>query len=125
MALFKKEKTEEAPKEVKEEKKAELPKEIKPTKGVSFAVLKRPHVTEKASALTEKNQYVFEVWPKTNKIEIKKAVKDLYNVDVIGVRIINIHEKERRVGKTKGIKKGYKKALVTLKKGQKIEILPR
>ncbi|MFA5355761.1 MAG: 50S ribosomal protein L23 [Candidatus Paceibacterota bacterium] len=129
MAIFKKKEEKiEAPKETKKEIKKEEPKEAKQpraTKGFSFAVLKAPHVTEKASDLTEKNQYVFEVWPKTNKIEIKKAVKDLYNVDAVSVKIINIHSKERRVGRTIGTKQGYKKAIVSLKKGQKIEILPR
>jgi large subunit ribosomal protein L23 len=127
MAFLKKEKTE-APKEIKKAEKKEQPKETKQpkaTKGFSFAVLKSPHVTEKASDLTKQNQYVFKVWPSTNKIEIKKAVESLYNVEVKGIQIINIHEKERRVGRTIGTKKGYKKAIITLKKGQKIEILPR
>ena len=133
-AIFKKKEEikKEAPKAEKKVVKKEEPKvekkEVKvakATKGFSFEVLKAPHVTEKASDLTEKNQYVFEVWPSTNKIEIKKAVHQLYGVDAIRVQIINIHSKERRVGRTIGTKKGYKKAIVTLKKGQKIEILPR
>ncbi|MFH1582596.1 MAG: 50S ribosomal protein L23 [bacterium] len=106
------------------EKKVLKPKEKK-TKGISFNVLKSPHVTEKASDLTRKNQYIFKVWPRSNKIEIKRAVEDLFGVDVTAVRIINIHKKARRVGKTQGFRTGYKKAIVCLAKGQKIEILPR
>ena len=104
-----------------------LPK-VKPKKetpGIAYRVLEAPHVTEKASALTEENKYVFKVLPRTNKIEIKKAVEDLYGVNVIKVRIINVPKRQRKLGKQKGWRKGYKKAIVKIKKGQKIEILPR
>ena len=118
--------------EKKIEKKPEVKPEIKIKKskrkisGVAYRVLVEPHVTEKASDLTERNKYVFKVLPNANKIEIKKAVESLYGVDVSGVRIINIHRKKRRVGrKREGWKKGYKKAIVKIKKGQKIEIMPR
>jgi large subunit ribosomal protein L23 len=131
-AIFKKkEEKVEAPKVEKKIIKKVEPKEekkevkLKSTKGFSFMVLKSPHVTEKASDLSTKNQYVFKVWPRANKIEIKKAIHQLYGVDAVKVQIINIHSKERRVGRTIGKKKGYKKAIVSLKKGQKIEILPR
>ena len=132
-----KKKEEEAPKEEKKVEKKEKPvqktekkeekKVVKPnkTKGVFLNVLKSPHVTEKASDLTTNNQYVFKVYSNTNKVEIKKAVESLYSVEVINVRVINIHKKARRVGKTQGFRKGYKKAIVSLKQGQKIEILPR
>jgi len=111
-------------------KKAEarpLPK-AKPRKeapGIAYRVLGAPHVTEKATALTEENKYVFKVLPRTNKIEIKKAVEDLYGVDVIKVRIINVPRRQRRLGRQKGWRKGYKKAIVEIRKEQKIEILPR
>jgi len=110
-----------------EEKKIEK-KEISPEgKHVSQAwkVLKAPHITEKAADFTKQNKYVFQVDPKTNKIEIKKAVEDLYRINVLGVRIVNIPMKKRRLGRIAGWKKGYKKAIVTIKKGQKIELLPR
>lgn len=93
--------------------------------GIAYRVLGAPHVTEKATALIEENKYVFKVLPRTNKIEIKKAVENLYGVDVIKVRIINVPRRRRRLGKQKGWRKGYKKAIVKIKKGQKIEILPR
>ena len=115
------------------EKKLEKPeKEIKPAKPkkavkseVAWKVLERPHITEKATALTEENQYIFRVSPRSNKIEIKQAVEDVYGVDVEKVRMINVPAKKRRLGKTEGWRKGYKKAIVKTKKGQEIEVLPR
>lgn len=88
-------------------------------------VLKAPQVTEKANDLVQKNQYVFKIFPDANKIEVKKAVQDAYGVDVESVRIINVPRKKRRLGKTQGWQEGYKKAIVRVKEGQKIEILPR
>ena len=93
--------------------------------GKGYRILHSPHVTEKASGLTEKNQYVFKVWDRTNKNEVKQAVESTYGVDVVGIRTINVPRKKRRLGRHKGWKKGYKKAIVEIKKGQKIEILPR
>lgn len=115
--------------EVKKKKVEARPlSKVKPGKkvsGIAYRVLEAPHVTEKASALIEENKYVFKVLPGVNKVEIKKAVEDLYGVDVIKVRIINVPKRQRRLGKQKGWRKGYKKAIVKIKKGQKIEILPR
>lgn len=100
------------------------PKEKKDS-GLAYRVLKSPHITEKATDLVELNQYTFEVWKNANKTEIKKAVEGLYNVDVISVRIVNIPRKERRFGKVSGWRKGYKKTIIKIAKGQKIEVLPR
>ena len=91
----------------------------------AYTVLKSPHVSEKATDLTKKNQYVFNVWDDTTKSEVKKAVEGTYGVDVLSVNIVNIPRKKKRVGKTLGFKKGYKKAIVRIKEGQKIEIMPR
>lgn len=92
---------------------------------VAYRVLKEPHITEKATALTKKNQYIFKVWPRSNKIEIKKAIENLYGVEVISVKIIKIPRRQRRLGRTFGWKKGYKKAIIKIREGQKIEVLPR
>jgi len=106
--------------------KVENPKPRKELKiGQGYRILKSPHVTEKATDLVEKNQYVFRVFPEANKIEMKKAIEDTYGVDVVSVRMINVPAKKRRLGKTKGVKAGYKKAIVRVKEGQKIEVLPR
>ncbi len=90
-----------------------------------MTILKTPHITEKSTDLVGKNQYVFKVWPKANKIEIKKAIEDLYGVDVLDVKIIKVPPKRRRLGRISGWRKGYKKAIVKIKEGQKIEVLPR
>jgi len=91
----------------------------------SDKILISPRITEKATAISQKNQYVFKVFPKANKTEIKKAIEDLYKVEVLDVKIINVPAKRRRLGRISGWKKGYKKAIVKIKKGQKIEVLPR
>jgi len=145
MALFdifkKKKKVEEKKKEIKKKeikkkvKKPAVPvKEIKKpavrpqpqkTSAIAYRVLKMPQVTEKATDLTKKNQYVFRVFRETNKKEIKKTIEDLYGVDVLNVKIINIPAKQRRLGRSKGWRQAYKKAIVRVKEGQKIEVLPR
>jgi large subunit ribosomal protein L23 len=91
----------------------------------TYRILKIPQVTEKATDLTKENQYVFRVFPKANKTEIKKAINDLYGVDVSEIRIIRVPAKRRRLGRISGWRKGYKKAIVKLAEGQKIEVLPR
>ncbi|MCP6719611.1 MAG: 50S ribosomal protein L23 [Patescibacteria group bacterium] len=106
------------------EVKAEISKKAKKSFGTTFRALKAPHITEKATYLAEKNQYVFKVYPRTNKVEIRKDIEELYNVKVLDVKIINVPKKRRRVGKNLGWKKGYKKAIIKIKKGQKIEIIP-
>ena len=122
----------EKPKKIEEEKpKRETVSEKKPRKikekksDIAYRVLKVPQITEKATNLAEKNQYVFKVYPKTNKIEIKTAIEDLYNVDVLSVRIIKVRPKRRRLGRISGWRAGYKKAIVKIKAGQKIEVMPR
>lgn len=109
----------------KKEKPRVIKKQKKTSERIVYRVLKSPHITEKASDLAEKNQYVFKVYPATNKIEIKKAVEQLYDVDVLKVRVIKVPRKQRRVGRTLGWRKGYKKAIVKIREGQKIEVVPR
>ncbi len=87
-------------------------------------MIKFPHITEKSSELAEENKYVFRVEDWANKSEIKKAIERIYGVGIIGVAVINIPPKERRLGRYTGWKKGFKKAVVQVKKGQKIEIMP-
>jgi len=91
----------------------------------SDKILISPRITEKATAISQKNQYVFKVFPKANKTEIKKAIEDLYKVEVLDVKIINVPAKRRRLGRISGWKKGYKKVIVRIKEGQKLEVLPR
>jgi len=119
------EKAKEKPEEIKEKPSPELKVRKEAKGGEVWKILKGPHVTEKATALSEKNKYVFKVYPGANKIEIKRAIEELYGVDVISVKIINVPRKQRRLGRISGWRKGYKKSIVKIKEGQKIEILPR
>ena len=115
-------------KEVKEKPaalKSSQPKRQRKITGDSVRFLKSPHVAEKSTDLLGKNQYVFKVWPRANKVEIKKAVESIFKVDVVRVMIVNLPKKKRRLGKTQGFTKGYKKAIVRIKEGQKIEIVSR
>ncbi len=84
-----------------------------------YNVLKGPCLTEKASLLQEEEgQVVFNVHPKANKIEIKRAVELIFNVKVKDVRTANMHGKQKRVGKTIGFTSDWKKAYVTLSEGE-------
>jgi len=124
MALFfKKKKKEEKPLEAVEVRPPQAKREK--VIGEAYRILKTPQVTEKATDLVKKNQYVFKVYSRANKNEVKKAIESVYGVDVISVRIINVPAKRRRLGRQRGWRKGYKKAIVKIKAGQKIEVLPR
>jgi len=116
----------EAKKEPLEKKPAAKPEKTRRVSvGTACRALKEPHVSEKATDLTKRDWYTFRVFPEANKVEIKKAIEELYGVEVVAVRIVNIPKKKRRLGRIEGWRKGYKKAVVRLKAGQKIEVLPR
>jgi large subunit ribosomal protein L23 len=86
-----------------------------------YRIILRPIITEKSTLLKEKNREVcFEVNPKANKIEIKKAAEQLFKVKVERVRVQNKRGKMRRVGRSVGKKKDWKKAYVKLKEGEKM-----
>ena len=112
-------------KKVEEKKETVKTPAARKAKNIKFSydVIKQPHISEKASVMSEKDQYIFEVSPNYNKNEIKNAVEGIYNVDVLSVNVIKIPSKKRRLGKTEGFRKAYKKAIVKIKNGQKIEIL--
>jgi large subunit ribosomal protein L23 len=87
-----------------------------------FKIIRKPILTEKAMALKDSsNQLVFEVDPAGNKCEIKKAVEKRFKVTVLAVRTQNRMGKPKRVGKNTGRRKHWKKAIVTLKQGDKID----
>lgn len=86
-------------------------------------ILLAPHVSEKAANSSNGyRQYVFKVAPFANKIEIRKAVVDLFGVKVRSVRTSTVKSKACRFGKTIGRHSGWKKAYVTLEQGQEIDI---
>ncbi|MCX7832108.1 MAG: 50S ribosomal protein L23 [Actinobacteria bacterium] len=81
-----------------------------------------PIITEKSYRLAnEENKYSFRVHPDANKIEIKNAVEKLFNVKVLSVNTINVKPKKKRLGKFEGRTNRWKKAVVTLKEGDRIE----
>lgn len=84
-------------------------------------VLKRPVISEKSVGMVEENKYSFWVNPAANKIEVKAAVETLFKVKVNEVRTISVHGKTKRVGKYSGKTAKRKKAIVTLKAGDRIE----
>jgi len=85
-------------------------------------LVNRPLITEKAARLGEAGQYVFSVKGGATKNEIKKTIKDMYKVEVEKVNIINTSGKTRRYRGQKKQGTGFKKAIVILKKGQKINL---
>lgn len=88
-------------------------------------VLLNPHITEKATMLGEKGQYVFRVHPQATKDAVKQSVEVLYGVTVRNVRLIKKPAKKIRIGKKEGVKQGLKKAMVQLKIGESIEVISR
>lgn len=87
-----------------------------------YKILKRPLITEKSNLLKEEmNQIIFEVDKKANKIEIKEAVEKLFKVNVIKVHTINMQGKVKRLGRSQGKRPDWKKAIVTLKEGERVD----
>jgi large subunit ribosomal protein L23 len=89
----------------------------------SFQVIKRPLTTEKSTLAAEDNQYVFEVDRRANKIQIREAIEEIFKVDVVKVRVINVAPKYGRWGR-KRVKRSAarKKAIVTVAANQRIEV---
>ena len=81
-----------------------------------------PVITEKATSQTEQNKVTFKVHNKASKKSIKKTIEKIFKVNVIKVNTINFKSKTKIVRNRKGTKPGYKKAIVTLKKGQSIDL---
>ena len=84
--------------------------------------IRNPIITEKATVLSEQNKTVFKVHKKANKKTIKKNIEKLFKVSVVKVNIINRKSKFKIKQGKKSYKSGYKKAIVTLKKGQSIDL---
>ncbi len=81
-----------------------------------------PNITEKSTALSEFNKVVFKVHKNANKKSIKKSIEKIFKVNVVKINTINSKEKTKMVRNKKATKSGYKKAIVTLKKGQTIDL---
>ena len=81
-----------------------------------------PNITEKSTSLSEFNKVVFKVHNRASKKSIKKSVEKIFKVNVIKINTINLRGKTKIVGNKRAHKSGYKKAIVTLKKGQSIDL---
>jgi large subunit ribosomal protein L23 len=85
-------------------------------------VIREPHITEKGTIQKDlNNQISFKVDRRANKIQIRQAVESLLKAKVVDVRTMNMQGKKRRLGKTFGKRADWKKAIVTLAKGENIE----
>jgi len=100
-------------------------KELKQRQGIDVSILLRPIITEKATDQEAKGCYIFEINSKANKISIKKVIEQIYGVKPLRVNIIRVRGKKVRYGRSTGRTKSWKKALVFLKKGDKIEFIKK
>ena len=87
-------------------------------------LVRRPIITEKATLLLENNQYVFDVLPVANKLDIKAAIELLFDVKVTRVNTYNPPQKTRRTGTVRGKRAQVKRAVVTLAEGSSIVLFP-
>jgi large subunit ribosomal protein L23 len=85
-------------------------------------VILAPVVSEKSYSLIEDNKYSFRVHPRAHKTQIRQAVEDLFDVKVVAVNVLKVQSKPKRRGWTRGRKPGWKKAIVQLRAGDRIEI---
>lgn len=113
----------------KEVKEATKEKAVKTTKksdskpvGYAYRILIRPVISEKATIGTSLNKYVFEIAGNANKVEVKKAIEEIYGVVPTSINILNQRGKNVRFGRKFGRTSDIKKAVVTLRKGDNIKL---
>ena len=86
-------------------------------------IILMPHVSEKSVMIADNvKQQTFKVAQNATKAEVKEAIEKLFEVDVVNVNILNVTGKQKVFGRTRGKRKNYKKAYVTLKEGQDIDL---
>ncbi len=88
------------------------------------SIIKKAWITERAARFAESGKYVFVIDRKANKTEAVKAIEAVYNVKVTKANVLNAKSKEKRLGRSIGRTSPFKKVVVTLKKGQSIDIIP-
>ena len=88
-----------------------------------YQVIIRPIITEKSTLLAEQGKYVFEVDPRANKVMVKEAVERIFNVKVVDVNISKLPGKTKRYGPRPAKTKAVKKAIVTLRPGDRIQLI--
>jgi large subunit ribosomal protein L23 len=86
-----------------------------------YQVVKRPLITEKATIMKERNKYAFEVTKAANKRQVKEAIELAFKVNVVKVTVMSVPGKMRRIGRRQVLTPLWKKAIVTLAEGEKIE----
>ncbi len=89
---------------------------------VAYRILTKPRITEKAHSALGLNKYIFQVSMDATKVLVKKSVEEVYGVTVVAVNTVTIPKKKRNFGKSSGFKSSMKKAIVTLKEGDSIEL---
>jgi large subunit ribosomal protein L23 len=87
-----------------------------------YDILRRPLITEKSTSLQTQGKYAFEVDRSANKEQIKQAVEKAFNVKVTAVNVMRVAGERRRIGRREVSSSSWKKAIVTLKSGDKIQI---
>ena len=105
---------------VKDPEVVVAPVALKENTGMAHQVLKHHHLSEKTNLFAAEGRYVFKVAMNANKIEVKKAIEKVYDVHVVKVNMLNVFGKNRRQGKSVGRTQDWKKAIVTLKSGERI-----
>lgn len=100
-------------------------KDNKEQVNIAYRILVEPVITEAATVLAEQNKYVFKVTGKARKEEISRAIKEVYGVTAEKINTVHIPRKFKFRGRVSGWKAGYKKAIVTIKKGEKIDIFEK
>lgn len=90
--------------------------------GKYFQILKKPYITEKSATLVAENKYIFSVPLSTNKTEVKAAVYAIFDIKPLDVTMVRTKGKVVRMGKISGKRTDFKKAIVTLPKGKKLDI---
>lgn len=85
------------------------------------SLIKRPIITEKTTQLMEQNKYCFVVDPRANKTQIKQAVEEIFKVKVKSVNTLNLLGKVKRMGRHEGRRPNWKRAIVTLEQGSRIQ----
>ena len=87
-------------------------------------IIIRPIVSEKSYSLIEQNRYTFEVSKSANKTQINQAISEIFGVTVTSVKTMNVTGKPRRLRASKGKTRDWKKAVISLKAGDKIDVFP-
>lgn len=99
-----------------------MAKESSKIEQIAYRILIEPWITEETTRIAELNKYVFKVADSSTKNQIRRAIEEIYKVTVQSVNTVRVPGKKRMRGMTKGWKSGYKKAIITVKEGDKIDL---